>query len=365
MPGTNLNNLDAYNEVATTLGGAGGDLNDIDTVNAIAILEGAAGGHLNMINALNAIDVDAGGPGGHLNTLDALNSIVVQKGGVGGHENDLDAINEWIDFAAVSFPLDLVSGAEAAYSIARRLSSTSWGTVDSVLDPMVRLREDGGDTEQTFSYNANNDLDTVAVETFRAGANLFVTKLYDHTGNGHDLVQTTDGIQPPYVASGIGGKPTMQFVEATDHYLDLVVSTSTTVALHVYVIANFVSLVFETFIAHQNALRSLFRVDDADTYFLEASSFDITETLLTGVDYLLGMSRDVSDNMSGYLDGVDVTDGSPTNSTVAGLGGLGSRKGGGSLSHNGEMSEVLYYQVEHSTADQTLLNDDLKAFYSI
>ena len=104
------NNLDAYNEVETALGGSGLELNDMAAVRAIAVLEGVSGGPAdvrddNMVLRLNAIDVGAGGPGAHENTLDALNSIVVLKGGVGGHENDLDAINEWVDFADATLGL--------------------------------------------------------------------------------------------------------------------------------------------------------------------------------------------------------------------------------------------------------------------
>ena len=168
MPGTNENNLDAYNEVATTLGGAGAHLNDMAAVRAIAVLEGVSGGPAdvrddNMTLRLNAIDVGAGGPGGHLNTLDALNSIVVLKGGVGGHENDLDAINEWVDFAETGFSSAFRVGiARVAVntSTGNQVITIAWAgggshTPTAIEIRMIRASVDGVSTDElSFSTGA-------------------------------------------------------------------------------------------------------------------------------------------------------------------------------------------------------------------
>lgn len=226
MPGTNENNLDAYNEVATTLGGAGGHLNDMVAVRAIAVLEGVSGGPAdisddNMALRLNAIDVGAGGAGGHLNTLDALNSIVVLKGGAGGHFNDLDAINEWIDFV-FSGPLDDLPATLAAYSIARRLLSSYSG-------PLIRLRRDSDNAESDFTFDANGDLDTAAIVTFLGAANGFFTTVYAQDGAANFL-QATAGSQPQYLASGIGTRPAALYVRANSNRLraDITEYTDTT-----------------------------------------------------------------------------------------------------------------------------------------
>ena len=237
MPGTNENNLDAYNEVATTLGGAGAHLNDMAAVRAIAVLEGVSGGPAdvrddNMTLRLNAIDVGAGGPGGHLNTLDALNSIVVLKGGVGGHENDLDAINEWVDFV-FSGPLDSLPATIGAWSIARRLLSSYSG-------PLIRLRRDSDNAESDFTFDSNGDLDTAAIVTFLGAADGFFTTVYAQDGAAN-FIQATAGSQPQYDASGIGTRPSALYVRANSNRLRADISEYTGTTLTYCHLMRFVS----------------------------------------------------------------------------------------------------------------------------
>lgn len=376
MPGTNENNLDAYNEVATALGGAGGHLNDMVAVRAIAVLEGVSGGPAdvsddNMVLRLNAIDVGAGGPGGHLNTLDALNSIVVLKGGVGGHENDLDAINEWVDFVGVSFPLDDVTGAEAAYSAARRLTSVSWGTVDSVLDPIVRLIRDSDSAEMTFSYGSNNELDTAAIITFLGGASGDFVKIYDQTGNGHHRDQATASQQPLYVASGIGSKPAMDFTRSDSQALGGAV-TSLTLAFTLYMVFRVPTLVdgqVGTLVGSQGGARRFFRIQDENTLNIRPDDFNTlfdVGALTIDTNYVGVFKRDASDNLLFFESGNDTTVGSPTNTETVGFGAIGaSGPLGDALFFDGRLAEIIYYQADHVTADRETLEDNIGAFYGI
>src|SRR5262245_22962763 len=82
-------------------------------------------------------------------------------------------------------PGDIVSGA-AMWVGLRAYSSASIGS------NAVRLRRDGDSSEQDFATVSGGGLDLSAISTFLAGVappstNLFVSKLYDQSGNSRDL----------------------------------------------------------------------------------------------------------------------------------------------------------------------------------
>ncbi|WCL49858.1 LamG-like jellyroll fold domain-containing protein [Leptospira sp. GIMC2001] len=62
----------------------------------------------------------------------------------------------------------------------------------------------------SLSYLANNDL---------------VTDWLDNSGVGNNISQGTAANQPSFVASGIGGKPTIRFVKANNHWLENAAAT--------------------------------------------------------------------------------------------------------------------------------------------
>src|SRR4051812_39897639 len=93
--------------------------------------------------------------------------------------------------ATYTGPGDIASGAAAWWGL-RAYSTASIGS------NAIRLREDGGNTEQDFTTIAGGGLNLAAISAFKGGANLFVTKLYDQTGNGRDQIQATAGEQPPF-----------------------------------------------------------------------------------------------------------------------------------------------------------------------
>lgn len=102
--------------------------------------------------------------------------------------------------------LDLVTGAAAAYSVARKLRAAYAGSA-------IRLREDAGQTESDFGFTGANETDVAAIAAWilAAGAtNAYVVKIYDQSGNVRDMAQATALSQPLYVESGNLGnsKPT-------------------------------------------------------------------------------------------------------------------------------------------------------------
>jgi len=82
--------------------------------------------------------------------------------------------------------------------------------------PAIRLREDGGNTEQDFVTvpgvppdNLWGGLDQSAILAFAGGANLFVVTLYDQIGTKH-LTQATQANQPAFITGGIGSLPVIR-----------------------------------------------------------------------------------------------------------------------------------------------------------
>jgi len=49
-----------------------------------------------------------------------------------------------------------------------------------------------------------------------SGSDIFVKQWNDQSGNDHNATQTTDGDQPKYIASGVGGMPVLQFTQVND-----------------------------------------------------------------------------------------------------------------------------------------------------
>jgi hypothetical protein len=91
--------------------------------------------------------------------------------------------------------LDTYTGAAAAYSAARRLSSSYTGA-------LIRVRRSSDNTEQDIGYNGSNVLDESALTSFVGANNGFVVKVYDQSGNAKDLTQSTAASQPKIVNSG-------------------------------------------------------------------------------------------------------------------------------------------------------------------
>lgn len=96
----------------------------------------------------------------------------------------------------------------AAWSVARRLLSTYAGSV-------IRVRRSSDSTEQDIGYDASTGwLDTASLLSFVGAGNGFVTKIYDQSGLGRDLVQATASAQQCVVSAGslftLGGKAAMK-----------------------------------------------------------------------------------------------------------------------------------------------------------
>ena len=89
-------------------------------------------------------------------------------------------------------------------------------------DPLVRLREDSGNTLRDFYPDAAGDLDTAAIAAWLAGegaANAYVHTVYDQKG-GVDITQTTNTQQPLYVVSIQNSRPGVRPDGVDDRLID-------------------------------------------------------------------------------------------------------------------------------------------------
>ncbi len=65
--------------------------------------------------------------------------------------------------------------------------------------PLIRLRRDSDNAEQDFGWADNDIVDVIAIDTWRAGANVYVVTWYDQSGLGRDAVQNTAAFQPQFI----------------------------------------------------------------------------------------------------------------------------------------------------------------------
>jgi len=108
--------------------------------------------------------------------------------------------------------LDTYTGADVAYSAARRLATAYTGA-------LIRVRRSSDNTEQDIGYDSNNVLDESALTSFVGANNGFVTTWYDQSGNGRNAINTTAINQPRIVNAGVVEKQNSQpilYFDSTD-----------------------------------------------------------------------------------------------------------------------------------------------------
>ncbi|MFN7225787.1 MAG: arabinofuranosidase catalytic domain-containing protein [Holosporales bacterium] len=109
--------------------------------------------------------------------------------------------------------LDGVSGIAAAYGLRRLLSG--------YVGPLVRVRRSSDNAEADIFSADYAGLDTQGLLTFTAAADAFVSRWYDQSGNGRNVIQSLATRQPRLVISGLlqtdsGSRPALNFRGASD-----------------------------------------------------------------------------------------------------------------------------------------------------
>jgi len=125
-------------------------------------------------------------------------------------------LSAWVKPESPNPVLDEVTGAVAAYSL-RKLTSVYSGSA-------VRVRRSSDDNEADIGFDSNGMLDIDALLTHVGTGSTdsgFVKIWYDQSGNGQDVEQTDQELQPLIVVDGeiltSGNKPMVKFNE---QYLD-------------------------------------------------------------------------------------------------------------------------------------------------
>jgi len=103
----------------------------------------------------------------------------------------------------------LGTGLESAWSVGRRLRT---GYTSNI----IRVRRSSDNTESDFGYLANGAVDVAAVAAFCGAGDGFLTTVYDQSGSGRNLIQTTTTRQPQVVSSGTAVVQNSRLVAAYD-----------------------------------------------------------------------------------------------------------------------------------------------------
>jgi len=118
--------------------------------------------------------------------------------------------------AGASYLLDDYPGAKGAWSVCRQLSSTYSGN-------LIEIRRSSDSAYQDIGFDGNGDLDTGAITTFVGSDTAYVRTIYDQSGNGNNLSQSTTGNQPKIVNAGtlytVNGKAAYYHGDKTDHLI--------------------------------------------------------------------------------------------------------------------------------------------------
>lgn len=263
--------------------------------------------------------------------------------------------------------LDTYSGAAAAYSAARRLSSTYTGA-------LIRVRRSSDNAEQDIGYNGSNVLDESALTTFVGANDGFITTLYDQSGNSVNTTQTTAANQPKIVSSGtvnkVNSKPAFTFNGT---------SSSMTFGSNPFYNKNTYSMFA---VAKYNSTNAWYNMiisnSDFDIEIRRAAAQDYMQFIMGGTSGTAPTSSIAINNLqrifafyrnsnveakayiNNTLDGtITPNSNNIANTTLY----LGSR-GGSSLNFDGNMQEIIIYGSSQS-ANLSGINGNINTFYSI
>jgi hypothetical protein len=267
--------------------------------------------------------------------------------------------------------LDTYSGAAAAYSAARRLSSTYTGA-------LIRVRRSSDNAEQDIGYTAGNVLDEAALTTFVGANNGFVTTWYDQSGNGNNAVQSTAANQPQIVSSGTinkqsglsGSQPALSF-DGVNDFMDFT-SLVTTANYTSFVAAKRLNSGLNGQWITQKAAgagtRPYAAVIYASTGYTYMSTYNSSTQLSVGngafssTAYILLTSRwGSTQNIYVNNSALTTTTGSDTNSGT-GFDVIGRRTAGEFSNVNN--TEIILYASD-KLSDLTGISNNINTFYSI
>lgn len=270
--------------------------------------------------------------------------------------------------------LDTYTGAAAAYSAARRLSSAYTGS-------LIRVRRSSDNAEQDIGYDANNLLDESALTTFVGAGNGFVTTWYDQSGNALNVNQSTAANQPQIVSSGSvlkdNSKPKIQFDGTNDFFNGGDILKAGSNSLCSFVVGQ--SADNGTFYAKSefqgspsryallNAGSTISLAYSAAIVDQSTSTTTQTTKKLFNKEFLANTSHKLYLNNSNVstFGGTTTTIGNSTDSFLIGKynDGIGGATGN-NLQQNGFTQEIIIY-LSNQSANRSGINGNINTFYSI
>lgn len=284
------------------------------------------------------------------------------------------------DQPVATFLLDDYTTATAAYST-RRLSSTYTGS-------LLRVRRTANGAEQDIGYDSNGDLDTTSLTTFANGSACRVSVWYDQSGSGNDLTMISSGAQPEiyngqvFYSIGTGGGKAISFdstfyMEATADlhagafYATSAVVTGSTIG-NLHILNQDDSLIGGTARIGQylrtgstaNTARSvLFNSAGTSTADNTASS-----TVAANSSYVISAHGN-SSKVEAFVDGATNGSTSLTGPLRHGSGlyrvGASAHSGTAAGLWNGRIAEVIFFDEDMSSVDQSAVVTDIQTYFSI
>lgn len=270
--------------------------------------------------------------------------------------------------------LDTYSGAAAAYSAARRLSSTYTGS-------LIRVRRSSDNTEQDIGYDSNNVLDEAALASFVGAGNGFVTTWYDQSGNINNSIQPTASNQPQIVSNGtinkLNNKPTLRFNSFNAHYLYINSSSVLNIqsCISTFSVLNFVNT--GGFFGHimskgynDSGVYALGKQGNSENLqlWIETNNIAFSPLYIVNQQYLLSNTNATGTNniklyQNGSLYGQSTTTNDLTGSNSYKF-SIGRNDRDGSYYLDGNIQEIVTYPT-YLESSRTNIESNINTFYSI
>jgi Concanavalin A-like lectin/glucanases superfamily len=140
----------------------------------------------------------------------------------------------YLPIVAYVGPGDIVSGALGWWGL-RAYKNSLIGT------KAIRLRRNGDNAESDFNTVAGGGLDLAGIATFIAGGGSnaqFVSRLYDQSGNGNDMTQSTAANQPNFGLNIIGSLPGVFYTFSAATILNSTLAIGNSLPLSWFAVSN-------------------------------------------------------------------------------------------------------------------------------
>jgi PKD repeat protein len=251
--------------------------------------------------------------------------------------------------------LDSYPSATVAYGM-RRLRSAYTGSC-------IRVRRSSDNTELNIGFDSNNNLDQTSLTSFVGAGNGFVTKWYDQSTNGNDLIQTTAGTQPQIVFSGtvytINGKPSLKYSSASQSSLLLTNTIASTSGWNCFVAMGRASTAdimasitnTSTVFPYASLMNNDNKIYITDTLSLGSFNFALTGLKLITTYYGAAIA---------YVNSALQTVSTSSSASGGVFQGVGRRS---STNSNGYISELIFYPTNQ--ASRAAIETNMINYYSI